>query len=188
MIRALTISLLLSIWAAPAFAQDAPPPENPNTRQTDQSEDDWRKSKKKRDSGDIFEDIFGEMMGGRGRSSGGRQRGADLRYNMEISLQDAYNGKTAEIAVPTSMPCKGCSGSGAKPGTTPSACSTCGGHGKVRAAQGFFTIERTCPVCQGRGQMMHLIPARSITFRATRHICATSSPIFCNSSSILFSL
>jgi molecular chaperone DnaJ len=103
---------------------------------------------------DIFEDIFGEMMGGgRGRrSTGGRERGADLRYNMEISLEEAYAGKTAQIRVPTSITCDVCSGSGAKPGTKPQTCATCQGSGRVRAAQGFFSIERTCPTCQGRGQ------------------------------------
>ncbi|MER8376699.1 molecular chaperone DnaJ [Mesorhizobium sp. M1338] len=102
---------------------------------------------------DIFEDIFGDMMGGRQRrSSGGRERGADLRYNMEISLEEAFTGKTAQIRVPASISCSECSGSGAKPGTQPVTCSMCNGHGKVRATQGFFSIERTCPQCQGRGQ------------------------------------
>ena len=102
---------------------------------------------------DIFEDIFGEMMGGgRQRRSGGRERGADLRYNMEITLEEAYAGKTAQIRVPTSITCDECSGSGAKPGTSPVTCNTCGGSGRVRAAQGFFSIERTCPTCHGRGQ------------------------------------
>lgn len=102
---------------------------------------------------DIFEDIFGEMMGGgRQRRSGGRERGADLRYNMEITLEEAYAGKTAQICVPTSITCDECSGSGAKPGTSPVTCNTCGGSGRVRAAQGFFSIERTCPTCHGRGQ------------------------------------
>jgi molecular chaperone DnaJ len=101
---------------------------------------------------DIFEDIFGDMMGGRQRrSSGGRERGADLRYNMEISLEEAYAGKTAQIRVPASVLCTECSGSGAKPGTQPVTCSMCSGSGRVRAAQGFFSIERTCPQCQGRG-------------------------------------
>ena len=100
---------------------------------------------------DIFEDIFGEMMGGgRRRSSGGRERGADLRYNMEISLEEAFTGKTAQIHVPTSISCSDCSGTGAKPGTQPVTCSMCSGSGRVRAAQGFFSIERTCPQCQGR--------------------------------------
>jgi molecular chaperone DnaJ len=102
---------------------------------------------------DIFEDIFGEMMGGgRRRSSGGRERGADLRYNMEISLEEAFTGKTAQIHVPASVSCDECAGTGAKPGTQPVTCTMCGGHGKVRASQGFFSIERTCPQCQGRGQ------------------------------------
>ncbi|MEQ8452277.1 MAG: molecular chaperone DnaJ [Nitratireductor sp.] len=102
---------------------------------------------------DIFEDIFGEMMGGRQRrSSGGRDRGADLRYNMEISLEEAFSGKTAQIRVPSSVACDECSGSGAEPGTQPVTCTMCSGSGRVRAAQGFFSIERTCPTCQGRGQ------------------------------------
>ena len=106
---------------------------------------------------DIFEDIFGEMMGGgrgRARSSGGRERGADLRYNMEISLEEAFVGKTAQIRVPTSLTCDVCSGSGAKPGTQPKTCGTCQGSGRVRAAQGFFSVERTCPTCHGRGQII----------------------------------
>ena len=104
---------------------------------------------------DIFEDIFGDMMGGRRqRSSGGRERGADLRYNMEITLEEAFAGKTAQIRVPASITCSECSGSGAKPGTQPTACTTCSGSGRVRATQGFFSIERTCPTCQGRGQVI----------------------------------
>jgi molecular chaperone DnaJ len=104
---------------------------------------------------DIFEDIFGEMMGGgRQRRSGGRERGADLRYNMEITLEEAYAGKTAQIRVPTSITCDECSGSGAKLGTQPVTCGTCSGSGRVRAAQGFFSIERTCPTCHGRGQII----------------------------------
>lgn len=108
---------------------------------------------------DIFDDLFGEFMGGRRggggpRSRTGRERGADLRYNMEISLSEAYVGKTAEIRVPTSVACETCSGTGAKPNTKPVACPTCAGLGKVRASQGFFTIERTCPSCQGRGEII----------------------------------
>jgi molecular chaperone DnaJ len=99
---------------------------------------------------DLFEGIFG-MSGGRGRGTG-RERGADLRYNMEISLYEAYIGKTAQIRIPTSVTCETCSGSGAKPGTKPKVCAMCGGQGKVRHAQGFFTLERTCPNCHGRGQ------------------------------------
>ncbi|TKT82394.1 molecular chaperone DnaJ [Aquamicrobium sp. LC103] len=101
---------------------------------------------------DIFEDIFGDMMGRQRRSTGGRERGADLRYNMEISLEEAFTGKTAQIHVPASLVCDECSGSGAKPGTQPVTCSMCSGAGRVRASQGFFSIERTCPQCQGRGQ------------------------------------
>ncbi len=102
---------------------------------------------------DIFEDIFGEMMGGgRQRRSGGRERGADLRFNMEVSLEEAFTGKTAQIRVPSSISCDECTGTGAKAGTQPVTCSTCSGSGRVRAAQGFFSVERTCPSCNGRGQ------------------------------------
>lgn len=100
----------------------------------------------------IFDDLFGEFMGGRQRNRGGRERGADLRYNLEITLAEAYTGKKAQIRVPTSVQCESCSGSGAKSGTKAKSCATCGGHGKVRATQGFFTIERPCPACQGRGE------------------------------------
>ena len=108
---------------------------------------------------DIFDDLFGEFMGGR-RGGGGqrrgssRERGADLRYNMEITLEEAFSGKAAEIRVPTSIACDTCSGTGAKAGTKPVTCPTCGGMGKVRASQGFFTIERTCPTCIGRGEVI----------------------------------
>jgi molecular chaperone DnaJ len=101
----------------------------------------------------MFDDLFGEFMGARRpRQRSARERGADLRYNMEITLSEAYEGKTAQIRVPTSVTCDDCSGSGAKAGTSPTPCRTCGGAGKVRATQGFFTIERTCPACQGRGE------------------------------------
>lgn len=105
---------------------------------------------------DIFDNIFGDFMGGGRRSSGrsGRERGADFRYNMEIALEEAYSGKTAEIEVPTKVACGTCSGSGTKPGSSPTVCQTCEGHGRVRAAQGFFSIERTCPTCQGRGEVI----------------------------------
>jgi molecular chaperone DnaJ len=103
---------------------------------------------------DIFEDIFGEMMGGRRSRQGGRERGADLRYNMEITLEEAFSGKNAEISVPTAITCEACSGSGAKPGSAPRQCATCSGSGRVRAASGFFSIERTCPACQGRGEVI----------------------------------
>src|SRR5271170_3687547 len=101
---------------------------------------------------DIFDDLFG--MGGRRGRGQGRERGADLRYNMEISLLEAFAGKTAQIRIPTSVTCESCSGTGAKPGTKPKACPLCGGQGKVRHAQGFFTLERTCPNCHGRGQVI----------------------------------
>ena len=102
---------------------------------------------------DIFDDLFGDVMGRRGRSSG-RERGSDLRYNMEITLEEAFSGKTASLKVPTSITCEACSGTGAKPGSKPKTCATCGGHGRVRAQQGFFAIERTCPTCQGRGEII----------------------------------
>lgn len=100
---------------------------------------------------DIFEDLFGDVMGRRGRS-GGRERGSDLRYNMEITLDEAYAGKAATLKIPTSVTCEPCGGSGAKAGSKPRTCKTCGGQGRVRAQQGFFAIERTCPACQGRGE------------------------------------
>ena len=104
---------------------------------------------------DIFEDIFGDMMGAARARSGQRAgRGADLRYNMEIALEDAYRGKSVEIDVPTAVQCGKCDGSGAKPGTDPKTCPTCAGAGRVRASQGFFSIERTCPQCEGRGEVI----------------------------------
>ena len=102
---------------------------------------------------DIFDDLFGDMMGRGGRrSSNGRERGSDLRYNLEIALEDAFKGKTATVKVPTAVTCEPCGGTGAKAGSKPKTCATCGGAGRVRAQQGFFAIERTCPTCQGRGQ------------------------------------
>jgi molecular chaperone DnaJ len=106
---------------------------------------------------DVFEDLFGDFMGGargRGRGRGGVSRGADLRYNLSVTLEDAYNGKQATISVPGSVRCAACEGSGAEGGAQPQKCPTCSGHGKVRAQQGFFTIERTCPTCAGRGQII----------------------------------
>jgi molecular chaperone DnaJ len=100
---------------------------------------------------DLFEGIFG-MAGARARS--GRERGADLRYNMEISLEEAFTGKAAQMRIPTSVTCEACSGSGAKTGTKPKACPACGGSGRLRHSQGFFTLERTCVSCQGRGQVI----------------------------------
>ena len=103
---------------------------------------------------DIFDDIFGDFMGGSRRASG-RERGSDLRYNLEITLEEAYTGKAVEIEVPTSVTCEICSGSGARPGSSPQTCTTCHGAGRVRASQGgFFHIERTCPACQGRGEVV----------------------------------
>ncbi|MCA0400032.1 MAG: molecular chaperone DnaJ [Proteobacteria bacterium] len=106
---------------------------------------------------DIFEDIFGDVFGGGGRRGGGRggrERGADLRYNLEITLEEAFKGKNATIKVPTSITCDACSGTGAKAGSKPRSCGTCGGAGRVRATQGFFSIERTCPTCGGRGEVI----------------------------------
>jgi molecular chaperone DnaJ len=117
---------------------------------------------------DLFEGIFG-MQNGRGRGGTGRERGADLRYNMEITLQEAYAGKNAQIRIPTSVTCEACSGSGAKAGTKPKTCPMCGGAGRVRQAQGFFTLERTCPNCHGRGQSIDSpCPSCSGSGRVTR--------------------
>ncbi len=104
---------------------------------------------------DIFESVFGEFMGGGNRGGrAGPRRGADLRYDMEISLEEAFHGKTADITVDVSAPCDTCHGTGAKAGTSARTCQTCHGHGKVRAQQGFFVVERACPVCQGSGQVI----------------------------------
>jgi len=104
---------------------------------------------------DIFENIFGEFMGGgRGGGRNGVRRGADLRYDLEISFEDAYAGKQASVTVDVAAQCETCEGSGAKPGTGTSRCSTCGGHGKVRAQQGFFVVERACPACHGAGEVI----------------------------------
>ncbi len=104
---------------------------------------------------DIFEDIFGEFMGGRaGQRRAGPGRGADLKYVLDISLEEAFNGKKAEVTVPGSVACETCEGSGAKPGSGPTHCGTCKGAGRVRMQQGFFTIERTCPHCHGEGQVI----------------------------------
>ncbi|HQU68332.1 MAG TPA: molecular chaperone DnaJ [Albidovulum sp.] len=103
---------------------------------------------------DVFEDLFGDFMGGRG-GAGGRQRasrGSDLRYNMRVTLEEAYGGVQKTINVPTSVACGTCSGTGAEGGAEPQTCPTCSGMGKVRAQQGFFTVERTCPTCGGLGQ------------------------------------
>jgi molecular chaperone DnaJ len=106
---------------------------------------------------DVFEDLFGDFMGGRGRAGGGRsraQRGSDLRYNLRVSLEDAYGGIQKTINVPASVACEVCRGTGAEGGAEPVTCPTCSGMGKVRAQQGFFTVERTCPTCAGMGQII----------------------------------
>ena len=106
---------------------------------------------------DVFEDLFGDFMGGgnsRSNSSQRANRGADLRYNMQISLKHAFSGKKTNIDVPTSVSCDTCQGTGAQSGAAPTSCPTCSGIGKVRAQQGFFTVERTCPTCAGKGQII----------------------------------
>ncbi len=111
---------------------------------------------------DVFEDLFGDFMGGQ-RGGGGRSRasrGSDLRYNLKISLEEAFAGMTKQITVPTSVACSGCSGTGSEGGAEPTTCPTCSGMGKVRAQQGFFTVERTCPTCSGMGQIVQN-PCRS---------------------------
>jgi len=103
---------------------------------------------------DVFDDLFGEFVGGGRQRRRGVRRGADLRFNLEISLDDAFNGRKAEIEVPTTAACEACEGSGAEAGSSPVACPTCQGHGKVRQQSGFFTIERTCPNCGGVGRVI----------------------------------
>ncbi|WP_149141215.1 molecular chaperone DnaJ [Gemmobacter caeruleus] len=106
---------------------------------------------------DVFEDLFGDFMGGRGGPGGARsraQRGSDLRYNLRVSLEEAYQGVQKTINVPASVACDACHGTGAEGGAEPVTCPTCSGMGKVRAQQGFFTVERTCPTCNGMGQMV----------------------------------
>jgi len=104
--------------------------------------------------GDIFGDIFGAAGGARGGGRSNVYRGADLRYSMEVSLEQAANGYTTEIRVPSWENCDTCNGSGAKPGTKPKACQTCGGQGSVRMQQGFFSIQQTCPTCHGSGKVI----------------------------------
>jgi len=102
---------------------------------------------------DVFDDLFGDMMGGRGGGNRSRvQRGNDLRYNLRINLEDAFSGMQKTVNVPTAIACDNCNGTGAEGGAQPVNCPTCNGMGKVRAQQGFFTVERTCPTCNGMGQ------------------------------------
>lgn len=106
------------------------------------------------DFSDIFGDVFGDIFGG-GRGGGGRSRayrGSDLRYNLELSLEDAVFGSEVNVRIPTMESCSSCDGSGAKKGTTPSTCATCGGVGQVRMQQGFFSVQQTCPNCRGQGK------------------------------------
>jgi molecular chaperone DnaJ len=109
---------------------------------------------------DVFEDIFGEFMGGGGPRRGGRSRGADVPYNLEVTLEEAFAGKPVTLTVQGAVTCDACSGSGAEAGTKPVTCQTCSGLGRVRAQQGFFTIERTCPHCHGQGRIVKS-PCRS---------------------------
>ncbi len=105
---------------------------------------------------DIFDEMFGDFMGGGGgqrRQSAGT-RGSDIRINLEITLEEAFEGKKAQVHVPTSVACEPCNGTGAEPGSQPTTCGTCAGRGRVRQQSGFFTIERTCPRCQGQGRVI----------------------------------
>ena len=110
------------------------------------------------DIGDIFESIFGSAFGGGGRQQA--RRGADLRYDMEIGLEEAFHGKKTEIEVEVSATCEPCGGQGSEAGTGTRRCTLCNGHGKVRSQQGFFMVERTCPTCHGRGEVIES-PCRS---------------------------
>ncbi len=103
---------------------------------------------------DVFGDVFGDIFGGGGRGGNRVYRGADLRYNLDLTLEEAVRGTTVKIRVPTLSACETCGGSGAKPGTRPSTCPTCGGHGQVRMQQGFFSLQQTCPRCHGTGTLI----------------------------------
>ncbi len=103
---------------------------------------------------DVFGEVFGDIFGGARQGSARAHRGSDLRYNLELSLEDAVRGSTVKIRVPTHVACKTCGGSGAKKGTSPTTCSTCGGHGQVRMQQGFFSLQQTCPRCRGSGTVI----------------------------------
>lgn len=106
------------------------------------------------DFGDIFGDMFGDIFGGRRGGGSAAQRGSDLRYNLEITLEEAVNGTEQKIRIPVYVACDTCSGSGAKPGSSPVTCSMCHGHGQVRMQQGFFTVQQTCPTCRGTGKQI----------------------------------
>ena len=103
---------------------------------------------------DIFEDFFGEGFGGGRRSRKSNNRGSDLRYDLSISLNEAFSGKKQDIKFSTSEKCDICKGTSSKPGHSPSTCSMCGGHGQVRSSQGFFTVQQTCPQCGGSGEQI----------------------------------
>lgn len=103
---------------------------------------------------DIFDTVFGDIFGGGGRGGARVYRGADLAYDLELTLEEAVFGKTVQIEVPALVECPTCSGSGAKAGTTPVSCATCGGHGSVRIQQGFFSVQQTCPRCRGTGKVI----------------------------------
>ncbi|MDA1088840.1 MAG: molecular chaperone DnaJ [Proteobacteria bacterium] len=103
---------------------------------------------------DIFDEMFGDFGGGRQAGPGGGGKGQDLRFNMEISLEQAFNGNKTDVRVPSSVACTECKGTGAAGGAQPASCGTCHGHGRVRAQQGFFTVERTCPTCGGHGTVI----------------------------------
>lgn len=106
---------------------------------------------------DIFGDVFGDIFGGGGGARGGQRvyRGADLRYNLELALEEAIRGTTVKIRIPTMASCEECSGSGARKGSSPVTCTTCGGHGQVRMQQGFFSLQQTCPRCHGSGKIIN---------------------------------
>ncbi len=106
--------------------------------------------------GDVFGDVFGDIFGGGGGRGGrsGPARGSDLRYDLQLDLEDAVKGKTVQIDVPTMSACNACDGTGARKGTSPITCDTCGGVGQVRMSQGFFSVQQTCPKCHGRGQII----------------------------------
>jgi len=103
---------------------------------------------------DVFGDVFGDIFGGGGRGRQRAQRGSDLQYNLELTLEEAVFGTEVKIRVPTMVSCKTCSGSGAKKGTSATTCTTCGGAGQVRMQQGFFAVQQTCPQCRGKGKMI----------------------------------